>query len=177
MTSHIPQPCLANKKAQSLAAVKDERNSHNKKVNISVQSRSELIEEIESDQPIGLLEINDDDEFLSHKNNKADVPTTIESSKSNYGFAMTDPIRLTSVPSQYDYLRTLKCSSPADLIVDKVRKGSFSDPSEPNRMLDKWEIKIKRQSGLIEFVEVYFDGYSSFDDFLLKKVPKGFSLN
>lgn len=91
---------------------------------------------------------------------------------SNYGYSVSNPIMLSSIPEEYSYLSSLVPKDINKMIIGMDRKGSVSNGNE---LLDLWEITvIDYNSQRKETIKIYINPYATRSNFAL--CPKDFKL-
>lgn len=91
---------------------------------------------------------------------------------SNYGYSVSNPIMLSSIPEEYSYLSSLVPKDINKMIIGMDRKGSVSNG---NGLLDLWEITvIDYNSQRKETIKIYINPYATRSNFAL--CPKDFKL-
>ena len=91
---------------------------------------------------------------------------------SNYGYSVSNPIMLSSIPEEYSYLSSLVPKDINKMIIGMDRKGSVSNA---NGLLDLWEITvIDYNSQRKETIKIYINPYATRSNFAL--CPKDFKL-
>ena len=91
---------------------------------------------------------------------------------SNYGYSVSNPIMLSSIPEEYSYLSSLVPKDINKMIIGIDRKGSVSNG---NGLLDLWEITvIDYNSQRKETIKIYINPYATRSSFAL--CPKDFKL-
>ncbi|MCL2369737.1 MAG: DUF1643 domain-containing protein [Firmicutes bacterium] len=89
--------------------------------------------------------------------------------KEKFGTVPDIPICVTSLPNSYAYIKSLRCVSDDETIVNSVRLGSTS---HKEIILDMWEITIKNtKSNIIRKVILYIAPYSTHNSYW----PNGFA--
>lgn len=90
-----------------------------------------------------------------------------DDSKENYGLTIDNPIEVTSVNLEYQYLDSIKTEDNKSIIYERI--GSFSGKDNIN--IDGYEIFVKGILGKKKVATFYISGYGSYN---ATKPPKGF---